>query len=235
MRHIFVRGILICILCIPIGCASTLKSGRDGIGHSIIQKSELRTVTTGLFPCDKEKGKEENKNCVANIEKMLEQFRKIRITDKKVGTSGDTVPEVAEKGFTICLNPLCTKFRPNTQEYRGTKALEAAGRGNFQQTFSGIKEVQEYGVFLGNIIAQEYRETNVVFDSDRICVNKDESLRYGYEFTFIILFENGHVSDTLIKGGEIYEPKTEEAFLKCPSSAIGSAMGAGARALVPIP
>lgn len=224
MHHIFIRGILICTLCVPIGCAAAR--------HSIVQKSELKTVTTGLFPCDKDS---EKKNCVANIEKMLEQFKKIRITDKKVGAVGDAVAEVTEKGFTICLNPLCTKFRPNTQEYRGTKALEAAGRGNFQQTFSGIKEVQEYGIFLGNISAQEYKETNIVFDSDRICVNKDESLRYGYDFTLIILFENGHVSDTLIKGGEIYEPKTEEAFLKCPSAAIGAAIGAGARALVPIP
>ena len=220
------RGILIYILCIPIGCASTR--------HSIIQKSELKTVTTGLFPCEKEK-KEENKNCVANIEKMLEQFKKIHITDKKTETLGDTVTEVAEKGFTICLNPPCTKFRPNTQEYRGMKALETAGRGNFQQTFSNIKDVQEYNVFLGNIRAQEYRETNIVFDSDRLCINKDESLRYGYDFVLIILFENDRVSDTLIKGGEVYEPKTEEAFLKCPSGAIGSAIGGAARAMVPIP
>lgn len=224
MRHIIVRGILLCILCVPIGCASTR--------HSIIQKSELKTVTTGLFPCDKDSGK---KNCVANIEKMLEQFRKIRITNKKVGTEGDTISEVAEKGFTICLNSLCTKFRPNTQEYRGMKALETAGRGNFQQTFSNIKDVQEYNVFLGNIRAQEYRETNLVYDSDRLCINKDESLRYGYDFVLIILFENDRASDTLIKGGEVYEPKTEEAFLKCPSSAIGSAIGSGARAMVPIP
>ena len=95
MRHIMARGMLIYILCIPIGCASTR--------HSIIQKSELKTVTTGLFPCEKEK-KEENKNCVANIEKMLEQFKKIRITDKKTETLGDTVTEVAEKGFSICFN-----------------------------------------------------------------------------------------------------------------------------------
>ncbi|MBI5004905.1 MAG: hypothetical protein HZC04_01830 [Candidatus Lloydbacteria bacterium] len=213
------------ILCVPIGCASSTR-------HSIIQKSEVKTVTTGLFPCE---ANAENKHCVANIEKMLEQFRKIRVTDKKTDSLGDTVTEVTQKGFTICLNPLCTKFRSNTQEYRGTKALEAAGRGNFQQTFSGIKEVQEYGVFLGNISAQEYRETNIVSDADRICVNRDESLRYGYDFTFIILFEGGHVSDTLIKGGEVYEPKTEEALLKCPSGAIGSLLGSGMRALVPIP
>ena len=115
------------------------------------------------------------------------------------------------------------------------KALETAGRGNFQQTFSNIKDVQEYNVFLGNIRAQEYRETNIVFDSDRLCINKDESLRYGYDFVLIILFENDRVSDTLIKGGEVYEPKTEEAFLKCPSGAIGSAIGGAARAMVPIP
>lgn len=159
------------------------------------------------------------------MEKMLEQFRKIHIADKKAAIVGDTIAEVAEKGFTICLNPLCTKFRSNTQEYRGIKALEAAGKGNFQQTFSGVEDVQKYNIFLGNIRAHEYREANMLYDSDRLCVNKDESLRYGYDFTLIVLFENGHVSDTLIKGGEVYEPKTEEAFMKCPSNAVGALLG----------
>lgn len=177
-------------------------------------------------------------NCtVPDIERMVEVFKSIRETDEKNGVLGDTRAEVRKKGFTIYADETEKVHRQNTRVLSGNDALAEIGMSVSPPPLQKPEEIRAYTEFMKTHYGEQYFERGLKKVTDRICINNDESLEIGNDYSFVIVWRGDHVLSRLIKGGPINNPKKESALLKCPAGFIGdlfrSGVSRGVNMLVP--
>lgn len=174
---------------------------------------------------------------VPDIERMVEVFRSIRETDEKNGILGDTRAEVRKKGFTIYTDEKEKVHRQNTRVLSGNDALAEVGMSVSPPPLQKSEEIKDYTEFMKSHYGEQYFERGLKKVTDRLCINNDESLEIGSDYSFVIVWRGDHVLSRLIKGGLINNPKKESALFKCPAGFIGDlfrgGVGRGVNMLIP--
>lgn len=187
------------------------------------QMAELRTTV--------------NDCAVPNLERMIEQFRSIQETDEKKNILGATRQEVREKGFSVYTDKAEKLQRQNTRTLRGSEALAEVGMPVSPPPLQKPEEIKAYGDFMGSHYGEQYFERGLKKVVDRVCINNDESLEIGVDYSFVIVWRGDHVFRRVIKGGPINNPKKKSAFLTCPAGFIGDLLrggvGRGINAIIP--
>ncbi|MBI2639480.1 MAG: hypothetical protein HYW90_01140 [Candidatus Sungbacteria bacterium] len=164
---------------------------------------------------------------IPDIERMVEVFKSIRETDEKSGILGDTRAEVRKKGFTIYSDETERVHRQNTRVLSGNDALAEVGMSVSPPPLQKPEEIKAYTEFMKSHYGEQYFERGLKKVTDRICINNDESLEIGNDFSFIIVWRGDYVLSRLIKGGLINNPKKESALFKCPAGFIGDLFKSG--------
>ena len=172
-----------------------------------------------------------------DLEKMTAAFMSIKETDETRGIRGDTMEEVRNKGFTIYSDDTQKVRRPNTRPLYGNEALTEVGMGVSQPPLQKPEDIKAYNEIMGQIYGQMYVERGMRRVEDRICINNDDSLDIGDDYTFVIVWRNDYVFKRVVKGGPINNPKKKYAFLVCPGGFIGDMLkgitGSGVKMLIP--
>lgn len=200
------------------GCASKMP---------VIRKQAVDFKSTALFklPCAEnvppgEYEMEVNRCNSTHMARMVERFMLIREADEGRGIPGDTIDEVRLKGFTIYADPEKKARRANTRVLYGNEALAAAGMGVSPPPLQKPEEIKAYADFMAQHYAEEYIERDMTVVADRLCINNRETLEFGDDRVFAIVWRGGHVFKRIIKGGPVNNPKHERAFLLCPAAFI---------------
>lgn len=215
------------------GCASKMP---------VIRKQAVDFKSTALFklPCDEnlppgEYEMEVNRCNSTHMTRMVERFMLIQEADEARGVPGDTIDDVRRKGFTIYGDPAKKTRRANTRVLYGNEALAAAGMGVSPPPLQKPEEIKAYADFMSQHYAEEYLERDVTVVNDRFCINNRDTLEFGDDRVFAILWRGGHVFKRIIKGGPVNNPKHERALLLCPAAFITDTLtGAASRTVTTI-
>jgi len=219
-REAHIRRILLLVplALVAWGCSSKMP---------VIRKQAVDFKSTALFklPCDAnvppgEYEMEVNRCNSTHMARMVERFMLIQEADESRSLPGDTIDEVRAKGFTIYSDPEKKTRRVNTRVLYGNEALAAAGMGVSPPPLQKPEEIKAYADFMSQHYAEEYLERDMTVVADRFCINNRDTLEFGEDRVFAILWRGGRVFKRIIKGGPVDNPKHERAFLLCPTSFI---------------
>lgn len=178
-----------------------------------------------------------NKCKITDIENMIIAFMSIKETDETKGILGDTKEGVRKKGFTMYMDEAQKVRRPNTRPLYGNEALTEIGMGVSQPPLQKPEDIKAYNEFMGQIDGEMFIERGMRHVEDRLCINNDESLDIGDDYTFVVVWRNNHVFKRVVKGGPINNPKKKYAILVCPGGFVGDMLkgilGSGTKILIP--
>lgn len=225
--------LLVPLALVAWGCAST---------PPVIRKQAVDFKSTALFklPCDEKQPPGEyeleiNRCNSTHMARMVERFMQIQEADESRGLPGDSIEQVRGKGFTIYADPAQKTRRPNTRVLYGNEALAAAGMGVSPPPLQKPDEIKAYADFMSQHYAEEYLERDVTVVADRFCINNRESIEFGDDRVFAIVWRGGHVFKRIIKGGPVNNPKHERALLLCPAAFITDTLtGAASRTVTTV-
>lgn len=161
-------------------------------------------------------------DCVRpDLERMFEAFISIRETDEAAGFRGDTREEVRRKGFSVYMDSADKIQRPNTALLYGDDALNEVGMGIGQVQTTTVEEAEKITRYKKSLYGEKYTERGLKRIVDRFCINNDESLETGSDYSFVIVWKGDYVLSRVIKGGKVHNPKKTSSFLQCPGGFIG--------------
>lgn len=165
---------------------------------------------------------------VPDLARMIEAFKSIRETNEKNNILGDTRQQVRQKGFSIYNDETEKEQRQNTRALHGNDALAEVGMPVSPPPLQKPEEIKAYTEFMNSHYGEQYFERGLRRVVDRICINNEESLEIGSDYSFVIVWRGDYVFRRVVKGGPINNPKKESAFLLCPGGFIGDVIKGGA-------
>ena len=161
-----------------------------------------------------------------DLARMLADFLSIKETDEQRGIRGNTFAEVREKGFTLYEDKAGRIQRQNVSQLYGNDALTAIGVGVAPPQLQA-SQIDAYKEYMRHHYGEKYIERDMHGVIDRICLNRRDSLKIGYEYEFIIVWQRDHVYKRVIKGGPINNPKSEKGILVCIVDDLGEFLKGG--------